>query len=127
MNTVPRSVSFGMVRPKPVVSKHRNQPTVVDNIRFDSKKEAGRYLELKLLLSAGRIRDFRRQVTYRLEVNGVKVCSYRCDFRYEEYAHEEWKPVTEDVKGRRGGPAHAMFLIKKHLMKAVHGIDVKET
>ena len=29
--------------------KYRNQPTIVDGIRFDRKKEANRWAELKLL------------------------------------------------------------------------------
>ena len=34
---------------KPKTSKYHNKKTVVDNIKFDSKLEANRYCELKLL------------------------------------------------------------------------------
>ena len=37
------------------MSKYHNIKTVVDNIKFDSKKEANRYTELKLLERAGKI------------------------------------------------------------------------
>lgn len=37
-------------------NKYKNQKVVVDDIKFDSKKEASRYLELKLLEKAGQIR-----------------------------------------------------------------------
>ena len=40
---------------KPRKSKYGNIKTRVDGILFDSKKEAKRYLELKLLEKAGRI------------------------------------------------------------------------
>ena len=36
-------------------SKYRNVKTVVDNLTFDSQKEANRYVELKLLQAAGEI------------------------------------------------------------------------
>jgi hypothetical protein len=40
---------------KPKRAKYGAEPTVVDGIRFDSKKEAARYQELKLLAKAGEI------------------------------------------------------------------------
>lgn len=42
--------------------KYRNQPTVVDGIRFDSKKEARYYEQLKLRQAAGEVWYFLRQV-----------------------------------------------------------------
>ena len=35
------------------MNKYRNRKTVVDGITFDSKREAERYMELKLLEQAG--------------------------------------------------------------------------
>jgi hypothetical protein len=43
-------------------SKYRAIPTTVDGIRFDSKREAARYGELKLLEKAGHIRGLTLQV-----------------------------------------------------------------
>lgn len=39
------------------MSKMGNIQTVVDGIKFDSRREARRYAELKLLLRAGIIKD----------------------------------------------------------------------
>lgn len=79
--------------PKPL-SKFRNIPTSVDGIRFDSKKEAARYCELKLLEKAKVIADLRLQVRIPLNVNGKKIGHYIADFVYLENGRQ----VVEDVK-----------------------------
>lgn len=104
-------------------SKYRNQRTVVDGIAFPSKKEAVRYQQLKLLQSAGRIRNLERQVSFQLKVDDFKVCLYRADFVYEEYVGEEWSTVVEDCKGF----PTSVYKLKKKLMKACLGIEIRET
>ena len=106
--------------------KYRNKPTEVDGIMFDSKKEARRWGELKLLEKAGGISKIKRQPEYHLSVNGVMICKYSADFEY--YDHKwcpERKLIVEDVKSpaTRKNPA---YRIKKKLMKAIHGIDIVE-
>ena len=89
--------------------KFRNVKTVVDGITFDSKKEAKRYGELKLLERAGDICDLELQPKYLLGTddnpvliksdgypNGRRV-SYRADFRY--YDRRSGWVVVEDCKG----------------------------
>ena len=78
----------------------------IDGIRFDSKAEARRWQELKLMELSGVIRDLERQPTYVLiapfvakdgtKHRGVK---YRGDFRYLEAASGQ--VICEDVKGAR--------------------------
>ncbi len=101
------------------MSKFGSVKTKVDGITFDSKKEAARYIDLKLLLKAGEIADLELQPTYVMIVNGRKICSYRADFRYMENGRQ----ITEDVKGVRT----AVYGIKKKLLKACYGIEVCET
>lgn len=84
-------------RPSQKSRKYRNQPVVIDGIRFDSKAEGRRYLELKALEKDGTIRDLRRQVTYELNAGEAVICRYRADFDYVETSTGE--PITEDVKG----------------------------
>lgn len=48
-------------------SKYNNIRTVVDGIKFDSKKEAEYYCQLKLLKRAGDIKDFGLQQRYELQ------------------------------------------------------------
>ena len=58
------------------VTKLRNRATVVDGIRFPSKLQADRYRELKLLVAAGKVLYFVREVPF--DVGGGVV--YRADF-----------------------------------------------
>lgn len=82
-------------------SKYRANKCVVDDIKFDSEKEASRYTELKLLEKAGVITDLKLQVPFVLqdafEINGekIKAIKYIADFTY----YENGKLVIEDVKG----------------------------
>jgi hypothetical protein len=109
-------MASGNAKPKP--SKYRNVPTVVDGTRFDSKKEAERYLALKAELAAGRISGLRLQVRFPIRINGVVVCRYVADFVYVRNRQR----VVEDVKGH----ITAVYKLKKRLMQAAHGIAIEE-
>lgn len=100
-------------------AKYGNKPTEVDGVRFASKREAGRYQELKLLERAGHISALRLQPTFPLDVNGIPVCRYRADFEYVENGRR----VVEDSKGY----ATPEYKIKRALMLACHGVEVRET
>ena len=117
-------------------SKYRNTKTIVDGITFDSRKEASRYRELKLLLEAGSISNLRCQEKFVLipvqrepDIIGVrggvkkgkvieKECSYLADFVYEE----DGQTVVEDTKGFRTKD----YIIKRKLMLYFYGIKIKE-
>lgn len=101
--------------------KYKNEKTQVDGVWFDSKREARRYGELKLLERAGEIRNLRLQVVYDLVVYGRLVCRYRADFVYED-RRLGWAEVVEDAKGCRT----EAYIIKRKLMLAVHGITIRE-
>lgn len=100
--------------------KYRNQRTEVDGITFDSKAEARRYSELKLLEKAGQIVGLNLQPSFPIIVNDVKICTYRADFGY---GLPNGSLVVEDVKGMKT-PA---YRLKAKLMKAVHGVEILET
>src|SRR5262245_222629 len=87
-------------------SKYRAQPTLVDGIRFASKKEAHRYGELKLLEKAVEIRELQLQPRFPLMAPGrgnggpyerVHIGDYVADFRYREGPRGILR--IEDVKG----------------------------
>ena len=106
--------------------KYGNRKTVVDGIVFDSKREATRYAELKLLQRAGEIFDLQRQVPFTLipkQTRDGKVierpCVYKADFVYKE---KDGTEVVEDVKG----VCTKEYRIKKKLMLWQFGIVVKE-
>lgn len=111
---------------KPKRSKFGNKYVVVDNIKFQSLKEAKRYGELKLLQAAGEIRDLQCQVAFELSYRSVAICVYKADFVYRKPVARRWFRVVEDVKGYKRGLAYRLFKIKQALMKSLHGIDVIE-
>lgn len=110
-------------------SKYRNKscsilgPDGVTPITFHSIKEARRYQQLALLVSAGRVRNLKLQVKYHMDVNDVHVCDYIADFKYEELINGVWVWVVEDTKGYNTKE----FVIKRKLMLACHGISVRIT
>lgn len=97
--------------------KYRNQPTMVDGIRFASKKEARRYVYLKALEREGEIVDLRLQPRYPLAVNGLHICTYVPDFDY----FAGGRIVSEDVKGVKTPE----FILKAKLFHAIYQREVQ--
>lgn len=97
------------------------------NIRangFDSRKEEKRWNELQLMQFMGLISNLERQVPYELvpKQAGERAVTYRADFRYIENG----ETVVEDVKS----PATrhlAEYVIKRKLLRWIHGIVIRET
>lgn len=83
--------------------KYHNTKTVADGIKFDSKLEAERYAQLKILERAGVIRDLELQPEYELipsfKKNGKawRKTVYKADFRYILCVDDSY--IIEDVKG----------------------------
>ncbi len=92
----------------------------MDGIKFDSRKEAARWVELLTLESAGVLTGLRRQVRIPIQVNGVKVCVYVADFTYTRNGRE----VVEDVKSEFTKMLPLYRLKKK--MLAAWGVEINE-
>lgn len=121
------------------MSKYRSRKVVVDGITFDSKKEAWRYRELRLLEQTGEISNLQMQVKYELipsqyELRPVTLkngfvkmkkfcvehaCSYIADFVYIDTNGDT---VVEDTKGFRTKD----YIIKRKLMLYRYGIRIRE-
>lgn len=92
---------------------------------YASKREAARATELAMLQKAGIIQDLKEQVVFILApsvvIQGRKrpPMKYIADFVYME----DGKRVVEDVKGVKTDA----YVIKRHLMMSVHGIEILET
>lgn len=101
-------------------SKYRNRKTVVDGITFDSKREAERYKELRLLERGGLITDLRLQVPFELipKQPGERAVKYVADFVYTENG----RMVVEDVKGYRTD----VYRLKRRMMQVKYGITIQE-
>lgn len=85
------------------MSKYHSKKVIVDGITFDSKREANRYCELKLLEKGGKIKDlklqhhFELQPSFRKNGKTIRAITYVADFVYFDL--ERMKNVVEDVKG----------------------------
>lgn len=83
--------------------KYHNTKTVADGIKFDSKLEAERYGQLKILERAGVIRALELQPSFDLlpsfKKNGKtwRKTVYKADFRY--ILAKDDRIIIEDVKG----------------------------
>ena len=76
-------------------TKYNNKITSFDGFTFDSKKEANRYFELKMLQMGGEISNLELQPKIPLIVNGCQIANYVGDFRYKT---PDGETVIEDVK-----------------------------
>lgn len=107
-------------------SKYGATPTIVDNIRFHSAKEARRYAELCLLETAGEIRQLRLQPEFELSAGGNILGAYRADFEYLARVRNApidlWAKVVEDVKGFKT----PLYRWKKKHVEAQYGIQIRE-
>lgn len=99
----------------------------MDGIKFDSKAEARRYYELKLLQQAGEIYELRLQVSFPLcvepevpERGRQLVGRYIADFTYSRTGSAALE--VEDVKGFKT----PLYKWKRKHMKAQYGITILE-
>jgi Protein of unknown function (DUF1064) len=88
---------------------------------YHSKRESKRASDLKLLEKIGAISDLREQVRFEVipKQDGERAAHYICDFVYLENG----SLVAEDSKGFKTPD----YILKRKLMKHVHGITVRET
>lgn len=98
--------------------KYRNKKTTVDGILFDSKHEADRYNQLKILRSAGEVTGFACQVVFNLPGGIV----YKADF---VVLYPDGRYVVEDAKSPATRKDKA-YRLKRRLMKSAHGIEIVE-
>ena len=106
-------------------SKFNSETIEVDGHKFDSKKEAKRYGELKLMLKAGLIGQLELQRKFLLiEANGEeKKCEYWADFSYLDAVTGDL--IVEDTKS---DPTRKLstYIIKRKLMYDKLGIIIRE-
>ncbi len=117
-------------------SKFRNVTVRSDGRMFDSKREAKRYSDLKLLEKAGEISSLEHHPRFDLCLNGRVIATYEADFMYFAWiaADPFARRIVEDVKPRfkcdadrrtyERTPAHGLWLIKSRLFEALHGTAV---
>lgn len=106
--------------------KYRNKPCQIGSEKYRSQREMKRHHDLLMLEKAGHVSDLRREVPFEL-VPGVRFKTakratpplrYLADFTYMH----KGEYTVEDAKGVRT----PLYKAKRHLMLAIHGIEVKE-
>ena len=116
---------------KTAVKRNKFNATKIekDGMKFDSVKEYKRYIELTAQMQRGEISELQCQVKFELapkvKIAGEKrakpALRYFADFTYLSNG----VLIVEDVKSVVTRKL-ASFRNKKHLMKSVHDIDIKE-
>lgn len=109
-------------------NKYGNEKVELDGHKFDSKKEARRYAELKLMEKAGEIKDLELQKPYVIQPSffdrqGKRqtAIKYVADFVYVD---KDGNTIIEDVKS----PAtrkDRVYRMKKKMM-AYMGLEITE-
>lgn len=108
--------------PKVKPPKYGNRKVIeADGLTHDSRKEFRRWQELQLRERAGEISHLRRQPVFDLIVNGELVCRYVADAAYDEGG----ALVVEDTKSE-ATRKNRTYVLKKKLMRACHGIQIRE-
>ncbi|RZG70468.1 DUF1064 domain-containing protein [Acinetobacter junii] len=111
-------------------NKFNTQKVELDGMTFDSKKEHKRYIELKAMQQRGEIFGLEHHTKFELapktKLEGEKrakpALRYFADFTYYISTGEY---IVEDVKSAATRKL-ASYRNKKHLMKTVFNIDVRE-
>lgn len=111
------------------MNKYGAKKTEVDGIKFDSKHEAMRYIELKYLQRIGEIRDLELQKSFELlpaqkgEDGKVKerAVRYVADF---VYFNKDGNLVVEDAKSK--ATRTDVYLLKRKMMRYFKGIEIIE-
>lgn len=107
-------------------NKYHNKKVEFEGIKFDSKKEALRYRELKRLEVEGLINNLELQKRFELlpkfDINGrhVRAITYTCDFYYYDTVKKSL--IVEDVKGMKTD----VYKIKKKMFEYKYQIEIKE-
>lgn len=95
-------------------------------LKFDSKKEHKRYGELKLLMKAGKIQSFTRQVPFIYTHEGKKMFKYIADY---VIINMDGSRRVEDVKAfdkrKKKFLTTPLFNLKKKLIEAQHKIKIE--
>lgn len=96
--------------------KRRNKygaiKTKVDGVMFDSRLESQWYGYLKILGTAGQIKDLELQKEFVLTMYGKQICIYIADYYFFDLIKQKW--VVGDAKGVRTD----VFKLKWKMMAA---------
>ena len=109
------------------MNKYYARKTEIDGIVFDSKHEAERYCELKLMARAGEIRELMLQYPFELipaqkDEKGRMIERPVCYIADFVYFDRDGNLVVEDAKGMKT----EVYKLKRKMMLYFKGIKIRE-
>lgn len=122
---VKKKNKYGNFRGEGKTAAGRYYNTVRDGQTFDSEKEANYYDRLKMELLAGQFKQLiykKRDLTFKLIVNGWLIATYEADFIKVLWSGEREVIDVKSMFTRTLPP----YIMKKKLMKALYNIDIVE-
>ena len=107
----------GLCPDKKAKQKYNNTKTEVDGIKFDSKKESNRFLELKMLEKSEIIENLERQKRFEIvpKTKDERAVFYVADFVYKQ----DGRKICEDVKSE-ATRKDKTYIIKRKLFKYLY-------
>lgn len=96
---------------------------VYKGITFDSIKEADYAAKIDLRIIAGEITRVEYQVPYPCVVNGKLITTYKLDFKV--YYPDGSIEYIDTKNPHKKGAAYYAFSIRKKLVEALYGIEIK--
>lgn len=112
------------------VNKYRNKKCIYKGIKFDSKKERDRYIQLKCYENLGEITKLELQPRFLLldtihyKNKTYPKTYYKADFKY--FDNEKGKYIVEDVKSPITAKDKVYMLKIKMLLTKYPDIEFKE-
>jgi len=108
-------------------SKFGNSITIYNGEKFHSKKEAGYAQYLDMMIKAKRVTKYEKQIPFDIVINNVKICKYVLDYAvHYPSGVVEYVDVKPFDKRKKKFILNPVYQLKKKMMKAVHGINLKE-
>ena len=113
------------------MNKYHNIKTIINGVKYDSKKESKRAFELELMQKGGLIKELERQKRFELQPKFVdnsgttqRKIEYVCDFYYYDLKDSVY--VAEDVKSPATRQDKTYRLKKKMFLYEYPNIKFKE-
>lgn len=109
------------------MNKYHNKKVIIDNIVFDSKKEANYYTYLKLLENAGKIKNLELQKKYilqssfKLDGKTIRAITYIADFVYEDDKGMHVVDVKSEATRK-----DKVYRLKKKMFAYKYHIEIEE-
>ena len=94
-------------------NKYHAKKTMFNGMKYDSKKEASKAMELTTLKKAKQIKDFESHKKIELYANGIRVCNYYADF---VVTHKDGSTEIIDIKSKV--TATPIFRLKWKILEA---------